>query len=164
MDNSAKRILIVGGGIVGGGSAAGFLARGRDVTPPLVRHPDRRAPVRQQAAALAAAIGAHPSARALSAQSLERFTQWDEVSPVVETIKKDLAARQQLFAGLDARVAAGLPIGSNSSGFPVSRATSRVPWLGMKSGKGFMARTPQAAQAVRSACDDRLAAALRPFD
>ena len=40
---------------------------------------------------------------------------------VIETVAEDFELKRQLFASFDARVPAGIPIGSNSSGFPITR-------------------------------------------
>jgi 3-hydroxybutyryl-CoA dehydrogenase len=40
---------------------------------------------------------------------------------VIETVAEDFELKRELFALLDARVPAHVPIGSNSSGFPVTR-------------------------------------------
>ncbi|MFZ2649412.1 MAG: 3-hydroxyacyl-CoA dehydrogenase NAD-binding domain-containing protein, partial [Burkholderiaceae bacterium] len=67
------------------------------------------------------AAAAAPRAAALSVQTLEAFADWQGLSLVIETVTEDLAVKQQLFAWLDARVPAAVPIGSNSSSFPISR-------------------------------------------
>ncbi len=52
---------------------------------------------------------------------LDAFDGWAALTLVIETIQEDLALKQQLFTWLEPRVPAGIPIGSNSSGFAISR-------------------------------------------
>jgi 3-hydroxybutyryl-CoA dehydrogenase len=58
---------------------------------------------------------------------IDAEADWTGVSLVIETVKEDLAIKQALFAWLDARVPAGVPIGSNSSSFGISRIAQGLP-------------------------------------
>ncbi len=114
------RVLVIGGGTMGCGIAAGFVAHGADVVL-LVRDDARREAARRQTLELVGSIASAPPRGTLSVQASAAFDAWDSVSLVIESVKEDLALKQQVFAGLDARVPAGVPIGSNSSGLPISR-------------------------------------------
>jgi 3-hydroxybutyryl-CoA dehydrogenase len=46
---------------------------------------------------------------------------------VIETVTENLAIKQAIFKSLDGRVPASIPIGSNSSGFPISKITEGLP-------------------------------------
>ncbi|MDP1900005.1 MAG: 3-hydroxyacyl-CoA dehydrogenase NAD-binding domain-containing protein [Rubrivivax sp.] len=124
MDKQNPKVLIVGGGVMGCGIAAGLAAHACDVVL-LVREAARCEAALRETRALLASLGAAPRADAapasLSVQTLDAFADWGDLSLVIETVKEDLAVKQQLFAWLDGRVPAGVPIGSNSSGFPISR-------------------------------------------
>jgi 3-hydroxybutyryl-CoA dehydrogenase len=52
---------------------------------------------------------------------IDTWNDWQGVVWVIETVAEDFDLKRQLFASLDARVPAGVPIGSNSSGFPITR-------------------------------------------
>ena len=120
MDKDASRVVIVGTGLMGTGIAAGFVAHGVD-TVLLARHDNGDGAVRQRVLATAASLATGHAPGALSVQTAESFTDWSGVSLVIESIREDLALKQALFAWLDARVPAGVPIGSNSSSYGISR-------------------------------------------
>ena len=120
MDKDASRVVIVGAGLMGTGIAAGFVAHGVD-TVLLARHDNGDGAVRQRVLATAASLATGHAPGALSVQTAESFTDWSGVSLVIESIREDLALKQALFAWLDARVPAGVPIGSNSSSYGISR-------------------------------------------
>jgi 3-hydroxybutyryl-CoA dehydrogenase len=111
------RVAVIGGGTMGCGIAAGFVAQGCSVVL-LVRDVSRAEAARGKTLA---PLGPTPPSGALSVQSLSAFSAWNQLDLIIESIAEDLEPKQQLFAWLDARVAAGVPIGSNSSGFPISR-------------------------------------------
>jgi 3-hydroxybutyryl-CoA dehydrogenase len=52
---------------------------------------------------------------------IDQWNDWDDCIWVVETIAEDLALKQALFRSLDERVPAHIPIGSNSSAYPISK-------------------------------------------
>ena len=116
-DKSALRIAVIGAGTMGCGIAAGFTAQGCDVAL-LVRDASQADAARGRTLVL---LGPAPGRRELNVHALGAFSAWDRIDMVIESIGEDLAPKQQLFAWLDARVPAGVPIGSNSSGFPISR-------------------------------------------
>jgi 3-hydroxybutyryl-CoA dehydrogenase len=64
------------------------------------------------------------SSEIFSAQTtevLEAWKNWDDCEWVIETIAENLALKQAIFKHLDEVVPAHIPIGSNSSGFPISK-------------------------------------------
>ena len=119
MDRSNPRVLVVGGGIMGCGIAAGLLAHDHDVVL-LVRDPARAADIHRKTLALIDFPTAAQAA-ALSVRAIDGFGDWTGLSLVIETVKEDLALKQQLFAWLDAHVPPEVPVGSNSSSYPISR-------------------------------------------
>ena len=52
---------------------------------------------------------------------LEDYQGWNDCIWVIETIAENLALKQEIFKYLDRVVPANIPIGSNSSGFPISK-------------------------------------------
>ncbi len=121
------RVAVIGAGTMGCGIAAGFVAQGCDVVL-LVREASRADAARSQTLALVGQVPQRPALaeqepqrHALRGHALNAFSAWDQLDLVIESIGEDIALKQQLFAWLDSRVPAGVPIGSNSSGFPISR-------------------------------------------
>jgi 3-hydroxybutyryl-CoA dehydrogenase len=129
------RIAVIGAGTMGCGIAAGFVAQGCDVVL-LVREASAADAARAKTLALLGPAAAHdaappgqgpsraapvPQGQALGVHALQAFGAWDRLDLAIESIAEELEAKQQLFAWLDARVPADVPIGSNSSGFPISR-------------------------------------------
>jgi 3-hydroxybutyryl-CoA dehydrogenase len=119
MDKDTSKVVIVGAGLMGTGIAAGFVAHGID-TVLLSRHADDGG-ARRRAFDTAASLRTGTSPGALSTTRTDAFSDWNGVSLVIESVKEDLALKQDLFAWLDTRVPAGVPIGSNSSSYPISR-------------------------------------------
>ena len=126
MDKPSTRILVIGGGIMGCGIAAGFLARGHDVTL-LIRDAERGEATHRRSMQLAASLESTLEPGALSVQTAQSFAGWADVGLVIESVKEDLALKQQLFAWLDSRVPAAIAIGSNSSSLPISRIAQGLP-------------------------------------
>ncbi len=62
--------------------------------------------------------GATESSRA---GEIDRWDDWADCRWIVETILEDLPTKQALFRSLDQRVPAAIPIGSNSSAYPISK-------------------------------------------
>ena len=54
---------------------------------------------------------------------IDAWDDWQDVVWVIETIAEDFDLKRELFTSLDARVPPHIPIGSNSSGFPITRMT-----------------------------------------
>jgi len=123
-EHSSLRAAIVGTGIMAQGIAAGFLAQGARVLMlgrTVARSEAGREPTLQLARALL--LQQPPAGWSLRLQcgALDSWNDWDGVSLVIETVAENMALKQAVFADLDARVPAGVPIGSNSSGFPISQ-------------------------------------------
>jgi 3-hydroxybutyryl-CoA dehydrogenase len=58
---------------------------------------------------------------------IDVWDAWDNCVWVIETVTENLAIKQAIFQSLDGRVPAGIPIGSNSSGFPISKIAEGLP-------------------------------------
>ena len=122
----AQRVAVLGGGTMGCGIAAGFLAHGIEVAL-LARDPARFDAIRGATLALAADLGTPNADALLTLQTMEGFEGWSAQTLVIETVKEDLALKQALFAWLDAHVPSGIPIGSNSSSYGISRIAEGLP-------------------------------------
>ena len=117
------KIVVIGSGTMGTGITAIFVAAGHDVVLLGRQLPATQA--RQSAIlALAATLPSAGSHGQLTAAVVDGWNAWDDVELVVETIAEDLPAKQALFAQLDQRVPAHIPIGSNSSGFGIDEMTA----------------------------------------
>ena len=116
------KVVIVGTGTMAVGIGAGFIDAGLNVVF-LGRNADHADRARASACKVAAELvaGAARDPVSASAGSLESWNDWQDAVWVIETVTEDFTLKQRLFADLDARVPAGIPIGSNSSGFPITR-------------------------------------------
>ena len=120
------RVTVIGGGVMGCGIAAGFIAHGCEVAL-LAREPARFDAIRAQTLALAATLATPGPHGGLTLQTLQAFDGWAAQSLVIETVKEDLALKQELFAQLDALVPPSIPLGSNSSSYAISRVAQGLP-------------------------------------
>jgi 3-hydroxybutyryl-CoA dehydrogenase len=122
-------VAVIGTGIMAAGIAAGFLAQSMPVVI-LGRSKEKADACLDKAITLAEKIGISGSYSTRSqstikmeqtAQILEDWSDWSACDWVIETVAENLALKQELFQYLDERVPAHIPIGSNSSGFPISK-------------------------------------------
>ena len=115
-----ENIVIIGSGHMGAGIAAIFIAAGHDVVVLGRQLPavEARLPAVR---ALAATLPSSGVTGQLSAGLVDHWNEWSGVGLVIETIPEQLAAKQALFAELDHRVPAHIPIGSNSSGYGIDQ-------------------------------------------
>jgi 3-hydroxybutyryl-CoA dehydrogenase len=58
---------------------------------------------------------------------IDTWNDWDHCIWVIETVTENLAIKQALFQSLDERVPASIPVGSNSSGYPISKIAGGLP-------------------------------------
>ena len=129
--HSGLEVAVVGTGIMASGIAAGFLAHGARVVV-LGRTAQRAEESCAAALSLAAGLAgadAVPPAR-LAAATLDAFAGWPGIGLVIETVAEDLAVKRAVFARLDALALPGVPIGSNSSGLPISRIAEGLAGAG----------------------------------
>lgn len=117
-----KKVVVVGTGIMAVGIAAGFLATHLSVIL-LGRSKARADEFVNEIEQLTTTI--NPQWQATGAQiitgEMNTWSDWSDVIWVIETVSEDMALKQQVFAMLDQRVPPHIPIGSNSSGFPISK-------------------------------------------
>lgn len=124
-----KSVAVVGTGIMGAGIAAGFLAKSIPVII-LGRSKEKADACLDKAISLAKKIGvdgdyATKDQADIKKQQvvgvLEEYQGWNDCIWVIETIAENLALKQEIFKYLDRVVPPNIPIGSNSSGFPISK-------------------------------------------
>jgi 3-hydroxybutyryl-CoA dehydrogenase len=125
-------VAVIGTGIMAAGIAAGFLAQSIPVVI-LGRSKDKADACLDKALTLAQKIGISETYASQSQDTikggqktevLENWSNWNECDWVIETVAENLALKQEIFQYLDERVPAHIPIGSNSSGFPISKIAS----------------------------------------
>ena len=119
---NVEKVVVIGTGTMAAGIGAGFINAGfacvflgRQIGKA------RQSLAAAHALAQGLAAGATPEAVAGSAGLMESWNDWTDVVWVIKTVAEDLGIKRELFAALDVRVPAHIPIGSNSSGFPVTR-------------------------------------------
>lgn len=118
-----ERVVVIGTGTMAAGIAAGFMAAGLPVVV-LGRDAAKAQSVLDSSVTLARtlpAAGAGLREDGHAAGEIARWDDWQGVAWVIETVKEDYELKRSLFADLDRRVPEGIPIGTNSSGFPISR-------------------------------------------
>jgi 3-hydroxybutyryl-CoA dehydrogenase len=136
-----KSVAVIGTGIMGAGIAAGFIAQN---TPVIIlgRTKEKADACLDKAIALAKKIGmvgdnATKEEADIKKQQfvgiLEDWQDWSQCSWVIETVAETLELKQQVFQYLDQVVPEEIPIGSNSSGFPISKIAE-----GLKTAKRMM--------------------------
>jgi 3-hydroxybutyryl-CoA dehydrogenase len=127
--NMMKNVAVIGTGIMAAGIAAGFIAQSIPVVI-LGRSKEKADACLDKAITLAKKIGlvgknAQKDSAALKAEQstsvLEGWSNWDQCQWVIETIAENLELKQNVFQYLDQVVPDNIPIGSNSSGFPISK-------------------------------------------
>lgn len=136
-----KNVVVIGTGIMASGIAAGFIAKSIGVVI-LGRSKEKADACLDKAVTLAIKIGltganslSDPAViRAQQATAiLEDWKNWSACEWVIETITENLELKQAIFQYLDQIVPAHIPIGSNSSGFPISKIA-----LGLKTANRMM--------------------------
>ena len=127
-----RYIAVIGTGIMASGIAAGFIARSMRVVI-LGRSKEKSDACLDKAITLATKIGLtgvnsqldHAAIRTAQTSAVfEDWKNWSDCEWIIETITENLVLKQAIFKYLDECVPAHIPIGSNSSGFPISKITT----------------------------------------
>ena len=104
------------------GIAAGFIAGGKSVVVLGRSRPKAEAALAAALSIAAQLSGDDPAdATGHEAGEIGEWSDWERVVWVIETVAEDFDLKRAIFVSLDQRVPAAVPIGSNSSGFPISR-------------------------------------------
>ena len=124
-----KSVAVIGTGIMGAGIAAGFIAK--DIPTIILGRSEEKADAcLDKAITLAKKIGMSKDNATKSDSeikklqfvgTLEDWQNWEQCSWVIETVAENLELKQKVFQYLDQVVPEDIPIGSNSSGFPISK-------------------------------------------
>lgn len=127
-----KYVAVIGTGIMAAGIAAGFIAQSIPVVI-LGRSKEKAGACLDKALTLALKIGLKGAnaekdqatiKSAQAAEVLESWSDWNTCEWIIETIAENLELKREIFQYLDERVPAHIPIGSNSSGFPITKIAS----------------------------------------
>jgi 3-hydroxybutyryl-CoA dehydrogenase len=117
-----EKIVVIGTGTMAVGIGAGFIDAGfqvvflgRDANKALATS------VEAKRLSLVLAAGATRSDAPSITGLIDQWNDWQNVVWVIETVAEDFDLKRRLFASLDSRVPPSIPIGSNSSGFPVTK-------------------------------------------
>lgn len=116
------KIVVIGTGTMAAGIGAGFIDAGFDIVF-LGRSADKAKKSLVDAHLMAISLAAGENQNHLPGTTglIDSWNDWQGVVWMIETVAEDFELKRQLFASLDARVPADIPIGSNSSGFPITR-------------------------------------------
>jgi 3-hydroxybutyryl-CoA dehydrogenase len=113
-----RKVVVIGSGTMAAGIAAGFM--NSEYSLVVLGRSNQKAE-----SCLAKAWGLSTQTGAISPQHqtglIETWSDWDNCIWVIETVTENLALKQAIFKSLDGRVPANIPIGSNSSGFPITK-------------------------------------------
>ena len=124
-----KSVAVIGTGIMGAGIAAGFIAQNIPVAI-LGRSKDKADACLDKALTLAKKIGIVGEGASKEEADIRKYQltgivedwqNWNQFSWVIETVAENLELKKQVFKYLDQVVPTDTPIGSNSSGFPISK-------------------------------------------
>lgn len=124
-----KNVVIIGTGIMAAGIAAGFISQSVPIAI-LGRSKEKSAACLKKAILLSKKIGINGAnanknnAELEISQSygeLSSWQEWDQSQWVIETVAEDMSLKREIFNELDKKVPPHIPIGSNSSGFPISK-------------------------------------------
>lgn len=124
-----KRVVIIGTGTMAAGIAAGFISQNVPVVM-LGRNEEKSRSCLKKAITLAQKIGLDGINATKTIDELETiqiasklgiWCAWDECQWIIESVEENMALKQEIFADLDQKVPHHIPIGSNSSGFPISK-------------------------------------------
>ena len=128
----SQYVAVIGTGTMAAGIAAGFISHSIPVAI-LGRSKEKSGDCLKKAIELAIKIGLHGENASLDAATIaaaqvsttmEDWGGWSNCSWVIETVAENLELKKQIFNYLDDKVPAHIPIGSNSSGFPISKISA----------------------------------------
>ncbi|QWE23252.1 3-hydroxyacyl-CoA dehydrogenase [Polynucleobacter sp. AP-Jannik-300A-C4] len=128
----SQYVAIIGTGTMAAGIAAGFISHNIPVAI-LGRSKEKSGDCLKKATQLAIKIGLHGGNASLDEATIEAaqvsatmdaWDLWGDCSWVIETVAENLELKKQIFAYLDDKVPAHIPIGSNSSGFPITKISA----------------------------------------
>lgn len=116
---SDEHALVIGGGTMGVGIIAMFLAGGWKVDV-VSRSASTREGLPAAAARALESMGKSKDTSGLATYATLAEAPWDKIDITVETVTEDLPLKQKLFAEMEELSRPGVPLTSNSSSFPIS--------------------------------------------
>jgi 3-hydroxybutyryl-CoA dehydrogenase len=119
MPQSEQHALVVGGGTMGVGIIAMFLAGGWKVDV-VSRSASTRDGLAAATAKALSTMGKPADTSGLSTFATLVEARWPQITLVVETVTEDLALKQSMFAEMEALARPDAALTSNSSSFPIS--------------------------------------------
>jgi len=119
-----RKVVVLGTGTMAAGIAAGFMDAQYSVAI-LGRSLEKANSCLVKALDLCQVAGLTKMQH--QAGLIDTWDAWDNCVWVIETVTENLAIKQAIFKSLDRRVPAHIPIGSNSSGFPISKIAEGLP-------------------------------------
>lgn len=119
MSQREQRALVVGGGTMGVGIIAMFLAGGWKVDA-VSRSAATRDGLPGATTRALQAMGKEAETSGLATYATLAEVPWSKIGMVVETVTEDLALKQALFAEMERLARADCALTSNSSSFPIS--------------------------------------------
>jgi 3-hydroxybutyryl-CoA dehydrogenase len=136
MPQSERHALVVGGGTMGVGIIAMFLAHGWK-TDVVSRSAGTRDGLPEACGRALAAMGKPADTSGLATFATLPEASWSTIDVVVETVSEDLALKQKLFAEMEALAKPSAAITSNSSSFPISQIAQGLKSQGRMLGLHF---------------------------
>lgn len=119
MPQSERNALVLGGGTMGVGIIAMFLAGGWKVDV-MSRSASTREALPAAAGRALKAMGKPEDVTGLATFATLEEVPWGRIDLVVETVTEDLPLKQKIFADMERLARPGVPLTSNSSSFPIS--------------------------------------------
>jgi 3-hydroxybutyryl-CoA dehydrogenase len=119
-----RKIIVIGTGTMAAGIAAGFIAEQYSVVI-LGRSVEKANSCLAKGLTLSQGTGS--TAMHHQTGLIDTWDVWDNCIWVIETVTENLPIKQAIFKSLDQRVPSHIPIGSNSSGFPISKIVQGLP-------------------------------------
>lgn len=120
------RITVLGTGTMALGIAAGFIAENCTVTV-LGRTEEKAKDCLAKAKLAADSLKPNNPGLAHRFGTIDGWAHWADCDLIIETVSEDLALKRDLFAMMDKAVPAHIPIGSNSSAYPISEIAKGLP-------------------------------------
>jgi 3-hydroxybutyryl-CoA dehydrogenase len=136
MSQSERHALVLGGGTMGVGIIAMFLAGGWKVDV-VSRSATTREGLPAACARALAGMGKPADTSGLRTYATLPEAAWDRISIAVETVTEDLALKRRLFAEMEGLARPGCALTSNSSSFPISEIGRDLKTQGRMMGLHF---------------------------
>lgn len=124
-----KHVAIIGTGTMAAGIAAGFISHSVPIAI-LGRNQEKSRSCIKKAITLAQKIGLNGINALMAIEEVESLQitrdlalrhDWNQCQFIIESVSENIALKKKIFGDLDQQVPSHIPIGSNSSGFPISK-------------------------------------------